>query len=143
MVIVRDGDVHLSQSCRAAMVPPAALVPQPQLCSDIPELQDTSEQAQTKFKSEKQSRKQLELKVTSLEEELADLRAEKESLEKVNCTEFLCWPYISRDSCEIDGICFSFKNCSSMCSLYNIVIQVIQKNVRYLTLLLSNLRCQL
>lgn len=56
------------------------------LCSYIPELQETSEQAQSKFKSEKQSRRQLELKMTSLEEELTDLRAEKESLEKVSST---------------------------------------------------------
>lgn len=56
------------------------------LCCYIPELQETSEQAQSRFKSEKQSRKQLELKVTALEEELADLRAEKESLEKVSFT---------------------------------------------------------
>ncbi|XP_029419618.1 FK506-binding protein 15 isoform X2 [Nannospalax galili] len=46
------------------------------------ELQVTSQQANSKFKSEKQSRRQLELRVTSLEEELTDLRAEKESLEK-------------------------------------------------------------
>lgn len=46
------------------------------------ELQETSEQAQSKVKNEKQSRKQLELKVTALEEELTDIRAEKESLEK-------------------------------------------------------------
>lgn len=48
------------------------------------ELREASEQTQSKFKSEKQSRRQLELKVTSLEEELTDLRAEKESLEKVS-----------------------------------------------------------
>ncbi|XP_037019376.2 FK506-binding protein 15 isoform X2 [Artibeus jamaicensis] len=48
----------------------------------LSELQETSEQAQSKFKSEKQNRRQLELKVTALEEELTDLRAEKESLEK-------------------------------------------------------------
>lgn len=54
------------------------------LCCFIPELQETSEQAQSKFKSEKQNRRQLELKVTALEEELTDLRAEKESLEKVS-----------------------------------------------------------
>nr|XP_055157884.1 FK506-binding protein 15 isoform X3 [Nyctereutes procyonoides] len=52
------------------------------LQAELSELQETSEQAQSRFKSEKQSRRQLELKVTSLEEELADLRAEKESLEK-------------------------------------------------------------
>uniref|UniRef100_I3LWW8 peptidylprolyl isomerase n=1 Tax=Ictidomys tridecemlineatus TaxID=43179 RepID=I3LWW8_ICTTR len=53
------------------------------LQAELSELQETSEQAQSKFKSEKQNRRQLELKVTSLEEELTDLRAEKESLEKV------------------------------------------------------------
>lgn len=61
----------------------AALVLQPSVCCYIPELQETSERAQSKFKGEKQSRRQLELKVTSLEEELSDLRSEKESLEKV------------------------------------------------------------
>lgn len=54
------------------------------LCCFIPELREASEQAQSKFKSEKQGRRQLELKVTALEEELTDLQAEKESLEKVN-----------------------------------------------------------
>ncbi|XP_036914954.1 FK506-binding protein 15 isoform X2 [Sturnira hondurensis] len=52
------------------------------LQTQLSELQETSEQAQSKFKSEKQNRRQLELKVTALEEELTDLRAEKESLEK-------------------------------------------------------------
>ena len=53
------------------------------LCCHISELQETSQQVQSKFKSEKQSRRQLELRVASLEEELTDLRTEKESLEKV------------------------------------------------------------
>ncbi|XP_033614876.1 FK506-binding protein 15 [Fukomys damarensis] len=52
------------------------------LCSSLLELQEASAQTQSKFKNEKQSRKQLELKLTTLEEELSDLRAEKESLEK-------------------------------------------------------------
>ncbi|XP_027470870.1 FK506-binding protein 15 [Zalophus californianus] len=52
------------------------------LQAEFSELQETSEQAQSKFKNEKQSRRQLELKVISLEDELADLRDEKESLEK-------------------------------------------------------------
>ncbi|XP_068925668.1 FK506-binding protein 15 isoform X2 [Petaurus breviceps papuanus] len=53
-----------------------------QLQAQITELQETSEQAQSKFKTEKQSRKQLELKLAALEEELTDLKAETESLEK-------------------------------------------------------------
>ncbi|XP_012576943.1 PREDICTED: FK506-binding protein 15 isoform X1 [Condylura cristata] len=52
------------------------------LQAELSELQEASEQAQSKFKNEKQSRRQLELKVTALEEELSDLRTEKESLEK-------------------------------------------------------------
>lgn len=71
---------------RDAVEHAVALVLQPSLCCYIPELQEASEQAQARVKSEKQSRKQLELQVTALEEELADLRAEKESLEKVSFT---------------------------------------------------------
>ncbi|XP_074149775.1 FK506-binding protein 15 isoform X2 [Sminthopsis crassicaudata] len=52
------------------------------LQTQITELQETSEQAQSQFKIEKQSRKQLELKLATLEEELIDLQAKKESLEK-------------------------------------------------------------
>lgn len=47
------------------------------------ELQEASEDAQTRFKAEKQSRKQLDMKITALEEELTDLRVEKETLERV------------------------------------------------------------
>ncbi|KAJ6652055.1 hypothetical protein lerEdw1_015258 [Lerista edwardsae] len=46
------------------------------------ELQESSQDARHKFQAEKQSRRQLEGKVAALEEELADLRAEKENLEK-------------------------------------------------------------
>ncbi|XP_032905327.1 FK506-binding protein 15 isoform X2 [Amblyraja radiata] len=46
------------------------------------ELQETSERAQTKCKAEKQSRKQLQVKVAGMEEELVDLRAEKDNLVK-------------------------------------------------------------
>ncbi|XP_043386566.1 FK506-binding protein 15 isoform X19 [Chelonia mydas] len=46
------------------------------------ELQESSEDMQAKFRAEKQSRRQLDLKVTALEEELADLKVEKENLEK-------------------------------------------------------------
>uniref|UniRef100_A0A6I8N0D5 peptidylprolyl isomerase n=1 Tax=Ornithorhynchus anatinus TaxID=9258 RepID=A0A6I8N0D5_ORNAN len=52
------------------------------LQAQLTELQETSEQTQSKYKAEKQSRRQLDLKVTSLEEELTDLRVEKELLEK-------------------------------------------------------------
>ncbi|XP_029468503.1 FK506-binding protein 15 isoform X3 [Rhinatrema bivittatum] len=52
------------------------------LQAQLLDLQETSEHAQSHLKTEKQSRRQLELKVTSLEEELADLIAEKHGLEK-------------------------------------------------------------
>ncbi|XP_062929893.1 FK506-binding protein 15-like isoform X3 [Mobula hypostoma] len=50
--------------------------------AQLTELQEASERAQNKCKAEKQSRKQLEVKVASMEEELLDLRAEKDNLEK-------------------------------------------------------------
>lgn len=52
-------------------------------CPVIVELQESSEDTQKKFQAEKQSRRQLDGKVAALEEELADLRMEKENLERV------------------------------------------------------------
>ncbi|XP_067868853.1 FK506-binding protein 15 isoform X2 [Heterodontus francisci] len=48
----------------------------------LTELQEVSKHAQTRYKAEKQSRKELEVKAASMEEELVDLRAEMENLEK-------------------------------------------------------------
>ncbi|XP_013927050.1 PREDICTED: FK506-binding protein 15-like, partial [Thamnophis sirtalis] len=53
-----------------------------QLQAQVAELRESSEEAKTKFTVEKQSRKQLDGKLAALEEELADLRLEKENLEK-------------------------------------------------------------
>lgn len=47
------------------------------------ELQEASQDTQSRFKAEKQSRKQLDMKIAALEEELTDLRVEKETLERV------------------------------------------------------------
>ncbi|XP_064027025.1 FK506-binding protein 15 isoform X3 [Pogoniulus pusillus] len=52
------------------------------LQAQVAELQEASEDSQTRFKAEKQSRKQLDMKISALEEELTDLRVEKETLEK-------------------------------------------------------------
>lgn len=52
------------------------------LQAQLVELQEVSEHAQSKFKAEKQSRRELDVKVTTLEEEVLDLRVEKENLEK-------------------------------------------------------------
>ncbi|XP_063172559.1 FK506-binding protein 15 isoform X2 [Candoia aspera] len=53
-----------------------------QLQAQLAELQESSAEAKNKFQVEKQSRQLLDGKVTALEEELADLRVEKENLEK-------------------------------------------------------------
>lgn len=88
------------------------------LCRYFPELQETSEQAQSKFKSEKQSRRQLELKATALEEELTDLRAEKESLERVNSTtEVSLLNSSGQEPLFNKHFNFSFKDYNRMCSL--------------------------
>uniref|UniRef100_A0A665W4G1 peptidylprolyl isomerase n=1 Tax=Echeneis naucrates TaxID=173247 RepID=A0A665W4G1_ECHNA len=48
----------------------------------VPELKETAERAQAQYRSEKQLRKDLELRVNNLEEEVQDLRTDKESLER-------------------------------------------------------------
>lgn len=50
----------------------------------VAELRESSADAQSKYQAEKQSQKQLEGKASALEEALADLRVEKENLEKVS-----------------------------------------------------------
>ncbi|XP_041330836.1 FK506-binding protein 15 isoform X4 [Pyrgilauda ruficollis] len=52
------------------------------LQAQVAELQEASQDTQSRFKAEKQSRKQLDMKIAALEEELTDLRVEKETLEK-------------------------------------------------------------
>ncbi|KAJ7308051.1 hypothetical protein JRQ81_008554 [Phrynocephalus forsythii] len=54
------------------------------LQAQLAELRESSEEAKTRYQTEKQSRKQLEGKVAAWEEELTDLRAEKENLEKMS-----------------------------------------------------------
>ena len=50
--------------------------------AQLAELQEASEDTHTRFKAEKQSRKHLDMKISALEEELTDLKVEKETLEK-------------------------------------------------------------
>lgn len=52
-------------------------------CSCVPELKEAAEATQARYRSEKQRRQQMELRVNSLEEELQDLKLEKGSLERV------------------------------------------------------------
>uniref|UniRef100_A0AAQ4QBU3 peptidylprolyl isomerase n=1 Tax=Gasterosteus aculeatus aculeatus TaxID=481459 RepID=A0AAQ4QBU3_GASAC len=49
----------------------------------VPELKGAAESLQTQYRSEKQRRKEMELRVNNLEEELLDLKTDKESLERM------------------------------------------------------------
>ncbi|XP_048840020.1 FK506-binding protein 15-like isoform X2 [Brienomyrus brachyistius] len=50
--------------------------------SQVEELKEQAERAQAQYRGEKQKRREVELKLGSVEEELQDLRVEKESLER-------------------------------------------------------------
>ncbi|CAN9512734.1 unnamed protein product [Ophioblennius macclurei] len=50
--------------------------------AQVEELKEVAERTQTQHRSEKQRRKEMELRVSSVEEELQDLKADKESLER-------------------------------------------------------------
>ena len=53
-------------------------------CLCVSELKEAAERAQTQYRSEKQRRKEMELRVNNMEEELQDLKTDKESLERVS-----------------------------------------------------------
>lgn len=53
------------------------------LCLCVSELKEAAERAQAQYRSEKQRRKEMELRVNNMEEELQDLKSDKESLERV------------------------------------------------------------
>ncbi|KAK3566032.1 hypothetical protein QTP86_024566 [Hemibagrus guttatus] len=50
--------------------------------NQLQEMKDLAERAQTQYKAEKQKRKEVELKLSNLDEELQDMKSEKESLER-------------------------------------------------------------
>lgn len=50
----------------------------------ISEIKELAERAQAQHRAEKQKRKEVELKLSNLDEELQDLKSEKESLERVS-----------------------------------------------------------
>uniref|UniRef100_A0A672Z3T0 peptidylprolyl isomerase n=1 Tax=Sphaeramia orbicularis TaxID=375764 RepID=A0A672Z3T0_9TELE len=52
------------------------------LQTQLEELKEGAERTQTQYRSEKQRRKEMELKVNNMEEEMQDLRTDKESLER-------------------------------------------------------------
>lgn len=49
----------------------------------VPELKEAAERAQAQYRSEKQRRKEMELRVNNMEEEVQDLKTDKDSLERV------------------------------------------------------------
>ncbi|XP_058861417.1 FK506-binding protein 15-like isoform X2 [Acipenser ruthenus] len=69
------------------------------LQAQLAELREVSERAQSQYREEKQSRKQLQLRVSGLEEELGDLRTEKEGLEKTLADRKRKWA-LERQRCE-------------------------------------------
>lgn len=50
----------------------------------VSEVKEAAERAQAQYRSEKQRRKEMELRVNNVEEELQDLNTDKESLERVS-----------------------------------------------------------
>ncbi|GAA6068289.1 FK506-binding protein 15 isoform X1, partial [Tachysurus ichikawai] len=50
--------------------------------NQLQEMKESAEQAQVQYRAEKQKRKEVELKLSNLDEELQDLKSEKESLER-------------------------------------------------------------
>ncbi|MEQ2210563.1 hypothetical protein XENOCAPTIV_015668, partial [Xenoophorus captivus] len=48
----------------------------------LEELKEAAERSQTQYRSEKQRRKEMELRLTAMEEELQDLKSDKENLER-------------------------------------------------------------
>uniref|UniRef100_A0A8C1ZJN0 peptidylprolyl isomerase n=1 Tax=Cyprinus carpio TaxID=7962 RepID=A0A8C1ZJN0_CYPCA len=59
--------------------------------AQILELKETADRVQSQYKMEKQKRKELEHKLNNMEEELQDLKTEKDSLERVSNSHFcLC-----------------------------------------------------
>uniref|UniRef100_A0A672SJN5 peptidylprolyl isomerase n=1 Tax=Sinocyclocheilus grahami TaxID=75366 RepID=A0A672SJN5_SINGR len=52
------------------------------MCVFVSELKETADRVQSQYKMEKQKRKELELKFNNMEEELQDMKTEKDSLER-------------------------------------------------------------
>ncbi|XP_061585685.1 FK506-binding protein 15 isoform X1 [Cololabis saira] len=59
--------------------------------TQLEELKDAAERAQNQYRSEKQRRKEMELRVNTSEEELQDLKTDKESLERAHSERKVKW----------------------------------------------------
>ncbi|KAL0186442.1 hypothetical protein M9458_018112, partial [Cirrhinus mrigala] len=52
------------------------------MCLFVSELKETADRVQSQYKMEKQKRKEVEIKLNNMEEELQDMKTEKDSLER-------------------------------------------------------------
>lgn len=66
------------------------------LCLCVSEMKEVAERAQAQYRSEKQRRKEMELRVNNTEEELQDLKTDKESLERVRMLHVFCPSFSER-----------------------------------------------
>uniref|UniRef100_A0A672Z589 peptidylprolyl isomerase n=1 Tax=Sphaeramia orbicularis TaxID=375764 RepID=A0A672Z589_9TELE len=80
--VARLSQLQLEASAQQQKAAELQLQTTPCLC--VSELKEGAERTQTQYRSEKQRRKEMELKVNNMEEEMQDLRTDKESLERVN-----------------------------------------------------------
>ncbi|TRZ03920.1 hypothetical protein DNTS_011098 [Danionella cerebrum] len=53
--------------------------------AQVLELKETADTARSQYRTEKQKRKEVELKLNNMEEELQDMRTEKDNLERLHC----------------------------------------------------------
>uniref|UniRef100_A0A672Z4M7 peptidylprolyl isomerase n=1 Tax=Sphaeramia orbicularis TaxID=375764 RepID=A0A672Z4M7_9TELE len=78
--VARLSQLQLEASAQQQKAAELQLQTTPCLC--VSELKEGAERTQTQYRSEKQRRKEMELKVNNMEEEMQDLRTDKESLER-------------------------------------------------------------
>uniref|UniRef100_A0A8C8CA92 peptidylprolyl isomerase n=1 Tax=Oncorhynchus tshawytscha TaxID=74940 RepID=A0A8C8CA92_ONCTS len=67
--------------------------------TQLEELKETSERGQAQYRTEKQKRKEMELRVNNMEEELQDLKIDKESLERTLSDRKRKWQ-VERQRCD-------------------------------------------
>lgn len=74
------------------------------------ELKETAERGQAQYRTEKQKRKGMDLRVNNMEEELQDLKADKESMERVSMahSKCSCWFIFQIWAPMLTSVCVGF-----------------------------------
>lgn len=72
-------------------------------------MKELAERVQAQYRAEKQKRKEVELKLSNLDEELQDLKSEKESLERVSVFKYAYMSHIFPQEC-------SYSACVCLCA---------------------------